>query len=191
MLTHTCNLTRLDIQNQTDVGYGSVQPGVLAGKAQLQHLDLSAHIRGGAAGHAELLSHLAALSQLTFLRLSSAAISVDNDGETPLAAAYAALTASSRLRTLNIQDCALPAEVWQHVFLANRVLPHLTALNLGCIELPSDSLDRDYHTAPDTSSLLSCCPGLRFLDITGLDTTEAQLGPLRALPGFTLVLNAY
>lgn len=85
-----------------------MEPGVLAGKTQLQHLDIWGVIIGGAAGQAQLLSQLQALTQLTHLRLTYSTSPDDDGDDTPPAAAFAALTASSKLQHLDIQDCVVP-----------------------------------------------------------------------------------
>jgi hypothetical protein len=103
--------------------YG-VEPGVLAGKTMMQHLVMpSCTALGGAAGEAQLLSHLQHMQQLTYLNLSGCLRAEDEDH--PPAAAYAALTACSKLHTLNLSDCVLPAVVWQHLFSAGRQLPYV------------------------------------------------------------------
>jgi hypothetical protein len=52
-----------------ELSYCSVEPGVLAGKTQLQHLDIDCTWHGGPAGVAEMLSYLQDLQQLTHLGL--------------------------------------------------------------------------------------------------------------------------
>jgi hypothetical protein len=49
----------------------------------------------------------------------------------PPAAAYAALTASSKLQQLDISSCVLPAGVWQYVFPVGRQLPHLQKFDMA------------------------------------------------------------
>jgi hypothetical protein len=95
-------------------------------------------IPGGAAGIAELLLHMQQLQQLTHLSFSCSSsdssmmmvmmMSLDS---IPTAAAYSALTASSKLRHLDIGSCTLPAGVWQYVFPAGRQLPHLRELYIS------------------------------------------------------------
>jgi hypothetical protein len=132
MLSGLHCLTRLDLRGCF------IEPGVLAGKTKLQHLDLSSHNVNASsddeASVAHLMPDLQHMQQLTFLDLSEH----DNDcydiGEeiTPqVAATFSALTSSSQLHHLNISRCVLPADVWQHLFPAGRHLPHLTTLNLG------------------------------------------------------------
>ena len=64
MLASTNKLTRLDLV------YNVLEPDVLAGHPQLQHLKLSIHcVAGGADGVSRLLSHLPHLQHLTYLGL--------------------------------------------------------------------------------------------------------------------------
>ena len=59
-----------------------MEPGALAGKTQLQHLCLSeCEIVGGAAGVAQLLSHLQPLQQLRHLNVGYSLLAVEG---TPL-----------------------------------------------------------------------------------------------------------
>ena len=125
-LSGTTNLTRLECSG------GHFEPGVLAGKSQLQHLQLS-HLRtsAGAAGEAQLLSHLPPLQQLTHLDLTHSLRAVEEGS--PPAAAYSAIAASTKLQHLNIMGCLLPVGVWQHLFPPGRQLPHLTSLCIAMV----------------------------------------------------------
>ena len=147
------HLTRLELSFCVEM-----EPDGLAGKTKLQHLCLrECEIVGGAAGGAQLLSHLQPLQQLTRLDLWFSLPAVE--GSNPPASAYAALTASSKLQQLNIGACTLPAGVWQHMFPTGRQLPNLQSLNISCIKQPSGS----YAQTPEATRLVSCCPCLHSL----------------------------
>jgi hypothetical protein len=93
MLSTAQHLTRLDVT------ICSIQSGVLAGKTHLQHLQLAfCDIFGG-----PLLPHVQGQQQLTHHSLMHS-LQADVEGN-PAAAAYAALTASSKLHHLNICGC--------------------------------------------------------------------------------------
>ena len=177
MLSGIQHLTRIQLCRS------SVEPGALAGKTQLQHLELAAcHVPGGAAGTAQLLSHLQPLEQLTHLNLTRSVQDVWAD--TPSASAFAALTASSKLHHLDISCNTLPAGVWHHMFPAGRQLAHLTALNITGALHPSGQ----YAAAPE-GRLLSCCPSLQSLKMMSLQL-EGLLRELLGLSGLrTLVVT--
>jgi hypothetical protein len=155
-----CHLTRLVVNA---VGF---QPAALAGKAKLQHLELvgwgfaQAMLRfeqaGGAAGVAQMLSQLQQQTQLTHLNLEDMSDREVGSGDLP-AAAYTALTASSKLQHLDISGSKLPAGVWQHLFRIGRQLLHLTSLNVRCVK----QLPRGAALAPEGSRNVSCCPSLQ------------------------------
>ena len=167
-------LTRLDVSDychQDRDKSGEPGRGVLAGKTQLQHLNLQRTYGG-----IQLLSDLADLQQLTRLELRSSFYATE-DGNTSPAAAVAALTASSKLHHLDLESCTLPAGVWQHVFPAGRQLPALRTLHLSEIRQPSGGK----APAPDGSLLVSCCPGLHRLRMGYLSYSAALLVPLQGL----------
>jgi hypothetical protein len=95
----------------------------------------------------------------------------------PPAAAYTALTASSKLQYLNITNCTLPVGVWQHVFPAGRQLPHLQTLLMAGMTRPSGLS----VTAPE--GIGSCCPGLQHLNMAGMQDIDQLLAPLQELSG--------
>jgi hypothetical protein len=168
MLSGMQYLTRLQLSG----GFIGMElaPGALASKTQLQHLCLhGCEVLGGAAGEAQLLSHLQPMQQLTHLDLFDSLDEVEESN--PPASAYAALTASSKLQNLDISQCTLPAGVWQHVFPAGRQLPNLQSLNLNGVKQPSG----EYATAPEGSRLVSCCPGLQYLDMWSLRSPELAI----------------
>ena len=126
-------LTRLDLHGcKTEVD-------VLAGKTLLQHLDLkyyscvmdarSHDTQCGNVVIAPLLAHLKHLQQLTYLVVSHTLLTIEDDS--PLTT-YSTITASSKLRHLDISGSSLPLGVWQHIFPAGRQLLHLQSLNTVC-----------------------------------------------------------
>jgi hypothetical protein len=175
MLSAAHHLTRLELMSC------NVEPGALAGKTQLQHLYMRGPWRGAAAGFALLLSHLQHMQQLTSLCLDDRL--TDELGDTVPASAYSALTASSNLRELDIYSCTLPADVWQHMFPAGRLLPHLHQLDLVSIKQPSGGA----IPVPEGSRLVSCCPALRVLDMGHLQYSAELLAPLQGLEGLQKV----
>jgi hypothetical protein len=186
MLSGMHDLTYLELDNVP------FQPEALAGNTKLQHLDLSSgSVCGRAAALLSQLQHL----QLTHVTLQNNlqdgeyqyeepgelptaidwgfAFRRPPDGIIPPAAAYSALTASSKLQHLDISWCKLPAGVWQHMFSADRQLPHLRHLNLSSIRQPLDS----GHPGPG-QLIASCCTGLQSLDVDGIQCTDEQLRAL-------------
>jgi hypothetical protein len=160
MLSGAKHLTRLQLSGCR------LEAGALAGVTQLQHL----HVKGvrhqprdraagaGAAEATSLLSNLQPLQQLTFLCLPGA-LQASGDRNPP-AAAYAALTASSKLVQLDLTGCALPASAWRKMFPVGRQLPHLQRLDM------TDVTQR-YAVVPDFIPLVACCPGLQCLYMGG------------------------
>jgi hypothetical protein len=112
MLADMHQLTRLD------VSAGEIEPGVLVGKTLLQHLVLPG-VSGPVAKQVQLLSQLWHLQELTHLSIH------DSFGVTEATTPPAALTANSKLQTLVLDCCTMPAGVWQHVLPAGRRLPYL------------------------------------------------------------------
>jgi hypothetical protein len=165
----------------------SVEPGAVAGKTRLQHLQLeltqipghSIILLGSCAtGAAQLLSELQHMQQLTHLQLGGGmpANRCVLLGDHPLAA-FAALTASSKLQYLDIRQCYLPKGVWQHMFPAGRHLPHLRELNL-------EGVEEQYGLRLAAPEGGSCCPNLQSLNMENLFYSNAkQLAPLTRLTG--------
>jgi hypothetical protein len=173
MLSGTPHLTRLELRSCR------VEPGVLAGKTRLQHLEIYSGSIRGAARVAQLLSHLQSLQQLTHLSLTDSVTDVED--KPTAAAAYSALTASSKLQHLDVSMCQLPAGVWQHIFPAGRQLPHLRQVDISHVTQPSG----DFAVAPQGSSLVSCCPGLQSLELLSVQCGAELLVPLQGLSGLT------
>ena len=106
----------------------------------------------------------------------------------PLAAAYAALTASSKLQHLGLRKCVLPAGVWHHMLRAGRQLQHITSLDISHVQQAPPDEDAP---APEGTVLVSCCPGLQELHMQGLQDSAQQLPALQGLSGLTkLAMNA-
>jgi hypothetical protein len=179
MLSDTGHLTCLMLSRC------DIEPGVLDGETQLQRLHLTnCSLVGGvsstpAAAHvAQLLSHLRAMQQLQQLQLTHMNLAQSVRGS-DTSAALSVLTASSVLQCLDIRWCTLPAGVWQHMFPAGRLHPHLQSLNISDVRGRCYS----YMQPPEGSILDSCCPGLQSLDITGLQYSAELLALLQGLSG--------
>jgi hypothetical protein len=171
-----------------------VEPGVLVGKTQLQHLQLANCCIGSLAGvnnkagGADLLSYLQDLQQLTHLGLGGSHSWEEGD---IAPAVTSALTASSKLQHLDISGWMLPAAVWSHVFPTGRRLPHLWSLNITGVLHPTRCGFHAYATAPAGSQLVDCCPGLQSLLMQDLKHSAKLLPALHGLSGLhTLGLSA-
>jgi hypothetical protein len=170
ILTGMRHLTRLEVSKGVEF-----EPDALAGKTRLQHLVLDRCIAGAAAGASQVLVQLPQLQQLTHLELAGC-FKAEHEGNPP-AAAFSALTAGSKLQHLDISGCTLPAAAWQHVFPVARQLPHLRSLHIRCVR-PTDG---SFSGAPDSSRLVSCCPGLQSLDMHFIQRSAEPLSPLQGL----------
>lgn len=101
------------------------------------------------------------------------------------------MTASSRLQHLDISDSVLPLGVLQHILPADRQLPHLRALSLACITVADSDAEFCDSVLPllQGTRLVSCCPGLQYLDVTGWACSAGQLlMPLQGLSGLRTLL---
>ena len=158
----------------------SLEPAALAGKTMLQHLELCQPSGGavGTAGTAQLLCELHQLQQLTWLALHG----LQGTDAGPPAAAYTALTASSKLQRLDVSKCTVPAGVWQHVFPAGKQLPQLQDLRMSDVTFPAGPA-----AAPEGTRLVSCCPGLQVLRLQRL---QCQ-GLLTALQGLSSLTSLH
>jgi hypothetical protein len=168
------HLTMLELQPNCKNGdpCPPLPPGIITGRSQLQHLDLSNYVHvGNAAAVSDFLCGVEQLTQLTHLSLfgtlSTAAVAS--------AAAYAALIASSKLQLLQLPGCNMPAGARQHVLPFGRQLQHLQELTLiGC---PGMGVF-------DVASLVGCCPKLQRLDLPPLEGTPVVvLAPVYRLTG--------
>jgi hypothetical protein len=150
------------------------EPRALAGKTQLQHLTLGRCRLVPGAGVAQLLSELQHLTQLSHLELShSCRWFPEEGGPSPPPAAYASLTASSRLQHLDFSSNTLPSAAWQYMCPAGRTPPQLTHLDISYVTQPSGT---------DASALVSCCPGLQILK-SSIPCSTAKVAPLQQLTG--------
>lgn len=139
-----------------------IDPAVLAGGSQLLELQLYySRRKWSAARSTALLAALATQQQLTRL-----AIDDERWWGTSSAAPYSALTASSSLQQLRLNNCQVPAGAWQQMFQPTRRLPHLKSL----------TVDHDaggYYADPEVVShealqdMVACCPAL---DTLGVDS---------------------
>jgi hypothetical protein len=183
MVSASQHLTRLELTGQVVLAHG-----VLATLTQLQHLRVTLFnradrtLRDQQGLHQRTwqqlqgqLSQLQALQQLTHL-----AVRCDSRREgNPPAAAFSALTASSKLQHLDISKCRLPSDAWQHVFPTGRQLPELQYLDISDVQ----TLPRGPAAAPEATRLVSCCPGLQCLDMRNLQYSAEFLAPLQGLSG--------
>jgi hypothetical protein len=146
------------------------------------------------------LKQLAHLSFVNSLRVHYGDASVDSGDESdelrdtddeiyPPARAYADLTASSKLKYLDISNCLLPEGAWQHIFHADKHLPDLHTLNIASVEQPSAN-GSARAPAPDCSHLVRCCPGLKDLDLSYLLYKPGLLVPLQGLSGLEVLAMA-
>jgi len=177
-----------------------LDPALLAGMAQLKHLELQVcddcYGSSAATGQASdaLLVTLADQTQLTFLKLTAAVTAGS-------AAAYAALTASSQLQHLELViSHGDYGRSWRGI------LPHLfpsvdcslAQLQHLALRSPGDSglyrADAKYCIALPTMAhaflvrAVSCCPSLQHLDIMEALSREVQLSSLLHVPHLTALL---
>jgi hypothetical protein len=172
MLSSAQCLTHLKLQGVTDCSY---EPAVLAGKTLLQHLELvDGCPTDGTAGFAQLLSQLQQLQQLTHLVVK---FRLGDDVSAAPAAGYAALTASSKLQQLVFEGGHLPAGAWQHIFPTGRQLPHLQGIKFSPFPMTA--------AGPESTRLVSCCPGLQAIDMRHMQFPAGMLGALQALSSLT------
>jgi hypothetical protein len=188
MLSALCSLTHLELTQAT------LDPAALAGKKQLQHLQLPyCCMAGGVAGVTQLLSQLQLLTQLTHLDLSGCVRDHQVEVGSPPAAAFSALTASSKLQHLSIYGCTLPAGGWQHVFPAGRQLQVLQSLVLDSVTVGESTTGmgpnggRTAGTAGIGGSLVSCCPGLQAAQMRYMQCSKELLGALQGLSRLTML----
>jgi hypothetical protein len=86
------------------------------------------------------------------------------------AAAFAALTASTHLQTLHLSNVSLTPGAWAHIFPAGQQLPSLRDIKLSNCKQALDS------TA--VAQMVSCCPGLTALCLSGALQLSASVRPL-------------
>lgn len=178
MLSQLSRLTRLKL------GGAQMEAAVLVGKSRLQHLELKyvvvwAQVEDGdavRAGAAALLSELQRLQQLTHLSLNDTLTR-----STPSPAAYSALLASSKLHTLELSSCSLPASAWPLIFPAGKQFPHL--LVLDAFVMAPWGASGFVMTLLDMTRLVSCCPNLQQVSLSPALHTPELLAPLCSLTG--------
>lgn len=129
-----------------------------------------------AAGAAALLLELNKLTNLTDLQLVQV-LWAHAAGMQP--GAYSALTASSRVQTLDLSFSLIPSRAWRCMFNPDlQNLPNLHTLNIACSQAPI--------TDHDLALMVQCCPGLRTL---GLKGTLKQGCTMEALLGFSALMS--
>jgi len=98
------------------------------------------------------------------------------------AAAYAAITASSRLQSLDLFSTAIPDEAWQHIFpLQGRQLLQLSSLDLRLnVYICQQGMD-----SSGLQGLVNTCPSLQQLQLNHAVQTGASLTALQQLPALT------
>lgn len=80
----------------------------------------------------------------------------------------------------------LPADVWQHVLPAGRQFPALQSLSIAGVTHPFAGP----AAGPEGSRLVSCCPGLRSLDLRHLQHNVVLLATLQHLKELHTLLLA-
>lgn len=126
----------------------------LAGQSQLQQLavlNLPKPAADAAAATDAFLAAVGRMTQLTMLDLEHSL-----QAQAPTAAAYSALTASSKLQSLSLRHVKCPPGALQHLLPEGRQLPHLQELLL----LHSDVAPT---TVADISRIVSSCTALTKL----------------------------
>jgi hypothetical protein len=176
MLSGMHYLTRLELQEVL------AEPSILAGRTSLQHLSMAfdVFVSDARAEATQVLYHMQRLQQLTHLELTHSYWV--RRGDLLPAAAYSALTASSKLQHLDISRSTWPPDAWKHVFPTGRMRPHLRSLD---ISWATEECSSKHAFPPDGSRLVSCCPGLQSLDMQGLQHNAELLAPLQGLSALT------
>lgn len=204
MLSGAQQLTRLQVSDY------KLETAALASKTQLQHLALQGcEMTPGKEGMAQLLSHVDSMRLLTHLNLESSLytehewdpeedVSLFMEAakkQAPFTAAFAALTASSRVQHLDISCNYMPPGVWAHMFVEGRPLPHLRVLNLGHLRnFPLKRMSHLYTQPKDlprlhATRLVSCCPSLQELDLMDWVYYPELLAPLQGLSSLTRLVT--
>jgi hypothetical protein len=179
MLSSLQRLTRLVVRGYHESGTDTfptfIELGVLTHLQHLELLECWSWRNGSAESPIKLLAQLGQLQQLIYLSLSGLPVA------TP-ATTYSALTASSKLQHLEVCDCELTTDAWRHVFSAGRQLPHMQRL---IITTPWHQEPNMYIADPVGTDLVSCCPGLRSLQLVCAGCDRELLAPLTGLTGLT------
>jgi hypothetical protein len=127
-------------------------------------------------GASQLLQLLARQTALRELKLKCI------EGDWPqqqLAQQHSALTASSNLQTLRVNNCDMQGAVWAHMFPAGRQLPQLRLIRAESYRRQGTSP----FGAADITRLVSCCPAVEELHLE--PGADASLAPLQSLTALT------
>jgi len=155
----TPGISRLTALHTLSLQYGELDPVCLQDCTQLQVLELSVVTIISADSAAALHSLVGRLQQLQFLKLYD----LQHDGHIA-AAAYSSLTASSELQKLVLTVEDLPPGAWQQLF--PHQLPELQEVFMQFNYWdPSDSPPTAVPGPDEISWLVTCCPGLRDVEV--------------------------
>jgi hypothetical protein len=185
-ITGADSLSRLVGLQQLKLTSAELRPVALASLSRLTRLQLSDCMAQADAvkGAAASLAAIGSLHQLQHLELKGKDDSLLHTGKP---ADCAALTTSIQLTHLQIhgwQNQPMPGGAVQHMFPAGRQLPQLQQLVLEC-SAPWYMLQyakEGFITAADLRSIVSACPALRHLDITGVLAAGVDVSALLQLP---------
>jgi len=176
-LKQLTGLRRLQLRGGGETGsFATVSASDIAGITGLQRLVLCRLKQAASADPSslpgeQLLPVVGKLQHLTELVLKECL-----GFEHCSAQAFLALTASSKLERLclNITDLGhLEMSVWQHVFAASSVRPHLTTLRLTDVQPKLQAVDLQH--------LVQCCPALKVLVLEHAVQADVQLTMLQQL----------
>jgi hypothetical protein len=164
-------------------------PSVLRCMTKLKVLQLEGCdvLPAGRDSAAEFLAAVGCMTDLEEMSMRGAVLDPDpavfRFSKAP-AAAYAALTASSKLRELVFDadgEPPLPSGALRHMFPKGRVLPHLTMLSLEGKSLDPEINTHWFVTAHQLTAAFAACPALRSLHICST-LKPGDLTPLLQLP---------
>jgi hypothetical protein len=196
-------LHRLTSLRHLHTNYGAVQPSLLTGLTQLQHLQLECcsllptgpfEWQGLAADadgdhDAAMAELLAALQYLTQLQHLEVGVPGFAEVEIPVVL-FSALTASSCLTQLCMAaeyGQTLPPGAAQHIFPADRQLPQLSCVDFST---KNDWELEDFCIATEAlAALASCCPNLEQLKIIGVWGSDVDAATLLQLPASCIELE--
>ena len=182
----TPGLVQLTGLQMLSLASATLDPAMLQQHTQLQHVSLYEATLPGPDGGCALLaafSHYLHLQQLHLLDVQCVWPTA--------AAAFMALTASSRLERLAVELNGVPAGIWQAVFRPQQQqLPHLHTFfaRSGAYQEAGVAARRQGAAAmsfshADVSRLVGCCPGLERLDLHL--QPDVQLSALSQLTALT------
>ena len=175
------SLTRLGLLSPMEAGLLSLIP------ADLQDLSIEHGVHGPAVGPDSFLSGLARLQNLNRLYIDP----YKNMHWPAPGPVYSALTASTGLISLEIIEPQFPKGVWQHVFPAKRILPHLNFISVPHKAEWGDRGPEFAWGAADVSGLVGCCPNLHMIEEIHLQhgMHVSQLHRLTALTYVNLIYD--